>query len=334
MLLLVVGLVVGGAGGAFALLTMSKGKLETLNKQLEGATKESAEQATALATAKDQAKAAKERTSSVEKELGQARERGDKLSAELKAAKEGAEEAAKKAKAELTTEKEKISALETKLSASDGELTKAKAEKQTAEKAVAERKAEADKARAEGDKARADADRTKAELEQARADAAKAQSSADKLAAEISQLHGELETARKSGGSNGKASVDNRAMFAKANGSLDEILRILIETEGQDAAVIADLHGSILASAGDSALKEGIAIAAGRIAKLSSQLGSVVPLQGISSFSIGDDKDCVFSGRAMNCSGELVAVATMGKRSPSDGNFDGAAANINATLNR
>lgn len=144
---------------------------------------------------------------------------------------------------------------------------------------------------------------------------------------EIKRLRAEMEQGR--GGSDLESSVE---LFADAEGSLRQILDILVSREALQAAVLADSRGMVVASAGDEELRDGIAAAAQLFSKTSSTFDGMLPFGALQAFSVRDGQSVVIAGRTFDASGEQVALCTYGSRPPSERALDGAMASLSAAL--
>lgn len=247
------------------------------------------------------------------------------------------------------------------LKANQGDLmqqlegTKAKA--QHAEQSLGQLKAESSKVRAALKDAEAAAHNASAYQQassQAEARARQAEHLANEHASRASQLESNLQQyyqqlqqsqaliqerdqevmrLRAASGSTGTASLEEAmATFAQANGALDQILNILVQTQGQTAAVLADSNGIVVASAGDHALRDGVAAVAQLITRLDSQFQGMIPFSVVRAFDLKDSDQNVFAGRAAAISGETIAVATYGQHVPDPSMLDGAIAALSAAL--
>jgi DNA repair exonuclease SbcCD ATPase subunit len=148
---------------------------------------------------------------------------------------------------------------------------------------------------------------------------------ADRRAKDIQQLKAGIPTESAAGlGQSVEA-------FADAAGSLPDILKILLETEEQKAVVLADANGIVVAAAGDTKLREGMAAASRLVTSLNAQLEGVLPFQSIRAFLLQDDH-AVLTGRTFQCTGETVSLATYGTQEPGRRMIDGAMANVSAAL--
>lgn len=146
---------------------------------------------------------------------------------------------------------------------------------------------------------------------------------------EIKKLRAEASTR---GDQRGSDTTDTTALFADASGSIDKILKLLTEHEGQRASVLADSNGIVVAASGDSSMKDGIAASAQIIAQVSGKLKDMVPMSGIASFSVQDDKNTVLAARTFQSSGELLALATFGSRLPAPKVLESATNNLKLCL--
>jgi hypothetical protein len=127
----------------------------------------------------------------------------------------------------------------------------------------------------------------------------------------------------------GAASVE---AFGDSAGSLEGVLQVLLEQEGQSAAVLADANGIVVSAVGDNSLKDGIAATSRLVDSLVKQLDGMVPFTTLRSYCFQDEASNVLTGRAFACAGETIGLATYGPREPAERIMDGAMANLSAIL--
>jgi len=163
--------------------------------------------------------------------------------------------------------------------------------------------------------------------EQAREVESKAKQLEQEAAAKAKEVHKLQEDLKKAGNGASKG-----ATFDAVKGDLDGILKVLCEHEGQEAAVIADANGIVVAAFGNTNVKEGMAAAANRITKISDQLKGMVDFAQVSAFRISDSGNKVIAGRTFDIAGEMLALATVGGNVPSDKSLDSAMENLSAAL--
>lgn len=120
--------------------------------------------------------------------------------------------------------------------------------------------------------------------------------------------------------------------FGTADGSLEGVLNVLLEAEGQTAAVLADTNGIVVSAVGDKNLRDGIAATSRLVDSLIQQLEGMVPFTTLRAYCLQDEASNVLTGRAFKCAGEVVGLATFGPRPPADRVMDGAQANLSAIL--
>ncbi len=267
-----------------------------------------------LETAKRDSAAAleKEKARATEAE-GKAKEKGDKLTA------------AEKSLEQLKGQVKQLQAAQQDLEASRGKAASA-AEAHAAARQQAEgRVKQAEALAAQTQQALTAA---QGQLQKTQSELAGAQDAADRRAKEVQKLRAEV-AAAKQGGSSLDESVK---AFANADGSLDTILKTLMDSEGQKAAVLADANGIIVAAVGETALKEGMAATSQLIGSIATQLVDMVPFSSVRSYYLQDTQQNVLAGRAFNCQGETIGLATYGSRIPSDRVLDGAMASLSAAL--
>ena len=162
--------------------------------------------------------------------------------------------------------------------------------------------------------------------EQAKEVETKAKALEEEAAEKAKQVHKLQEDLKNAGNGAGSATYDD------VKGDLDGILKVLCEHEGQEAAVIADANGIVVAAFGNSNVKEGMAAAANRITKISDQLKGMVDFAEVSTFRISDAGNKVIAGRTFDVAGEMLALATVGANMPSDRSLDGAMENLSSAL--
>jgi chromosome segregation ATPase len=149
---------------------------------------------------------------------------------------------------------------------------------------------------------------------------------AEKAAHEKSELASKLQEDLK------KAGKPKTADYKGVENDMNGILKVLCEHEKQEAAVIADANGIVVAAYGDGGVKEGMAAAANRITKIGEQLKGMVDFNEVSTFRISDTTNHVIAGRTFDVAGEMLALATVGAQMPSDGSLDGAMKHLHTML--
>lgn len=155
--------------------------------------------------------------------------------------------------------------------------------------------------------------------------------SAERHGREVARLRAELAAAQE-GSASTPGLEESVEVFANTDGTLEGVLRVLMETEHQQAAVLADTNGIVVAAAGETSLKEGMAATSQLVGNIVKQLGGVVPFTELRSYHIQDDSSNVIAGRSFICAGEFIGLATYGPRLPSNRVMDGAMANLSAIL--
>lgn len=167
-----------------------------------------------------------------------------------------------------------------------------------------------------------------AQLEKAQATARKLTETNDRQNKELQRLRADASSARSS-----SSGLDESVeAFSSGDGSLEGVLTVLLEREGQSSAVVADSNGIIVAATGEEDLKESMAASAQVIRTAVRQLDGVVPFTTLRAFMLQDSGANVISGRFFNCAGEDVGLATYGPRIPSERVLDGAMANVSSIL--
>lgn len=145
---------------------------------------------------------------------------------------------------------------------------------------------------------------------------------------ETQRLRAEVSSSRPAGA----GLEESLGIFDEASGSLEGILHVIVEREGQNAAVVADSNGIIVAAAGEGALREGIAATAQLVRSSVRQFEGMVPFEDLRAYSLQDQSSNVIAGRFFKCAGEHVGLATYGPRLPNERVLDGAMANLTAIL--
>ncbi|MBT8494373.1 MAG: hypothetical protein KJO07_15060 [Deltaproteobacteria bacterium] len=129
-----------------------------------------------------------------------------------------------------------------------------------------------------------------------------------------------------------KAGGSSSADYKGVENDLNGILKVLCEHEKQEAAVVSDANGIVVAAYGDGGVKEGMAAAANRITKIGDQLKGMVDFKQVSTFRISDSSNNVIAGRTFDAAGEMLALATVGAQTPSDGSLDNAMKHLHSML--
>lgn len=121
------------------------------------------------------------------------------------------------------------------------------------------------------------------------------------------------------------AKKDEKDPFVSAGRSLESVLKVLIERESQQVAVLADGTGIVVAGAGDEAMRDGVAATSKLIAMATKQLDGVVPFGALRAFLLQDTEKNVIAGKSFDFDGEVIALATFGPKLPSVRALEGAA---------
>lgn len=116
-----------------------------------------------------------------------------------------------------------------------------------------------------------------------------------------------------------------------AKGGLDDILKALIEHEGQKAALLADASGIAIASAGDQDSIDRISAATSTLTGIPKQLDSVLPLGESFAYRLTDGKHAI-AGRSFEADGDFMALTTFGDAAPSDAAISGALSSLRSAL--
>ncbi|MCB9557290.1 MAG: hypothetical protein H6707_14375 [Deltaproteobacteria bacterium] len=103
--------------------------------------------------------------------------------------------------------------------------------------------------------------------------------------------------------------------FADDDGSTDAVLKVLLDSERQSAAVVADSSGIVIKAVGPPEIAEGVAAAAQLVARVGEQLHGMLPIENLSHFVLGDHRH-VLSGRLFTIGDDRVAMATFGAFAP------------------
>ncbi|MFH1131867.1 MAG: hypothetical protein V1754_11070 [Pseudomonadota bacterium] len=180
-------------------------------------------------------------------------------------------------------------------------------------------------------KAQAQIDSLRAALSQTQEAHAKLESEIQKRVGEAKRLRANV-NALQDGIKPISTLEDSVGLFAEASGSLGEILKILVEREGQDAAVLADTNGIVISAVGEVDLKDGMAAASQLVMNLGSRLQGMVTFGTIKSFTLQDVELRVLAGGTFDAAGEQVVLATFGSQAPAARTIDGAIASLSAVL--
>ncbi len=127
-------------------------------------------------------------------------------------------------------------------------------------------------------------------------------------------------------------STDVAALFAPAKGAFDKILDVLLKSQHQTAAVLADTNGIVIAATGDKNLRDGIAAVAQMLTRFGTKFEGMIPFNVVQGFDLRDSESHVIAGRASTLSGEVVALATYGPQSPNADVLDAAMKNLTDAL--
>ena len=107
-------------------------------------------------------------------------------------------------------------------------------------------------------------------------------------------------------------------LFAGTDDSLNDILGVLVNNEGQQAAVISDANGIVVAASGEKDLKDGMAATTQLVDGLTRQLDGMVPFEKLEFFCLQDDASKIIAGKTFYCAGETLGLATYGERRPAE----------------
>ncbi len=133
----------------------------------------------------------------------------------------------------------------------------------------------------------------------------------------LAGLQGDLDEALEAGNAAPAGNADFVKELAAAGGGLNPILQAIVSTEGQNAAILADANGIIVASAGDSETSDNISASAGFLMGIPTQLEGMLPLDGHYSFRLSDQNNTIM-GRTFDVSGDTLALITVGATAPAD----------------
>lgn len=146
---------------------------------------------------------------------------------------------------------------------------------------------------------------------------------------ELARMQNQLEELQAQGGDAINAELS--AAIAAANGGLDDILKALIAHEHQNAAVLADSSGIIIASAGDQDSVDRISAATSTLTSIPKQLDSVLPLGESFAYRLTDNKHAI-TGRSFVSAGDLIALTTIGDEASADASLRGALVGLRSSL--
>lgn len=145
----------------------------------------------------------------------------------------------------------------------------------------------------------------------------------------MAALQVELEEVKS--GAGGAMSPELSTAIDAAKGGLDNILKALIEHEGQQAALLADASGIAIASAGDQDSIDRISAATSTLTGIPKQLDSVLPLGESFAYRLTDGKHAI-AGRSFEADGDFMALTTFGDTAPSDAAIIGALNSLRSAL--
>lgn len=269
------------------------------------------------------------------------------------------EELQKKSANRLDSEKSKLATTEKKLTEATDRINALESQKEQQKSQLKQLQASIQETEAARVKAAANAEtqatarqQLETRFKQAEAIAAQSQETAAQLEAHLQSAKAEIASLKENLESRNKQmratldelnalrqtanepslSTETIELFAQANGSLEGILKILMESEGQNAAVLADNNGIVIAAAGDKNLKDGIAATSQLVGSIAAQLVGMVPFVNVRSYILRDEKANVIAGRAFFCAGQTIGLTTWGARAPSERLLDSAMANLSAAL--
>jgi chromosome segregation ATPase len=166
------------------------------------------------------------------------------------------------------------------------------------------------------------------QLEQSKTSVQTLKKTADRQTKELQRLRADVSSSR----SSSSGLDESFEAFAETDGTLEGVLRVLLENEGQASAVVADSNGIIVAATGEEELKESMAATTQMIRTAVKQLEGMVPFEDLRSYTLQDIGANVISGRFFSCAGEDVGLATYGPRIPNERVLDGAMANLSSIL--
>lgn len=149
--------------------------------------------------------------------------------------------------------------------------------------------------------------------------------------AEIKRLRTDIISLKED--SKSEASLEESVgIFSTAFGSLDEILKTLIEKENQHAAVLADANGIVVSAVANADMKDGIAASTQVVTRVATQLEGLIPFGAIKFFTLQDEETCVICGGTFACDGQTLTLATYGNRIPARRTIEAAITSLLATL--
>jgi len=310
--------VIGGVGGLVAGLViglvMAKSKAAAWEEQLSS-TRDKLEQLKAQSTR------------SLEAERAKLKDASQKLATAVEESKSLKKKADKQAK---ENEAVKGQAQQIQASLQKVDTARGKAEEMAEAHRQARQQAEGRCKQAEGLTAevKQEAQQLRTHLDAATSEKTALQQTVDRQAKEVQRLRADLSAA----GAAGSGLDQSMEAFAETDGSLEGVLNVLLENEGQAAVVLADTNGIVVSAVGEHGLKEGLAASAQLVDSIIKQFEGMVPFGALRSYYIQDDEANVIAGRAFKCAGETVGLVTYGPRVPDQRILDGARANLSAIL--
>lgn len=121
-------------------------------------------------------------------------------------------------------------------------------------------------------------------------------------------------------------------LFAKAEGSLQKILGVLLENDKQQVAVLSDQNGIVVAGAGERKLRDPVAATPQMVATLTRQLDGILPFGALHRFELEDADSRVICAQHFACAGETVGLATYGSAAPDAELVNSAVSQIRSIL--
>ncbi len=147
----------------------------------------------------------------------------------------------------------------------------------------------------------------------------------------LAKIQAELEEAKANSGAAATMSPALQKAMDAAKSGLDDILKALVDHEGQKAALLADSSGIAIASAGDQDSIDRISAATGTLTGIPKQLDTVLKLDETFSYQLSDGKHSI-AGCSLVSAGELIALTLIGTQAPSPAALVGAVERLTAAL--
>jgi len=121
-------------------------------------------------------------------------------------------------------------------------------------------------------------------------------------------------------------------LFADTGDSLNDILGVVANDQQQQAVVLSDANGIVVAASGDKELKDGMAATTQLVDGLTRQLDGMVPFSRLDFFYLQDGDSKVIAGRTFECAGETLGIATYGDSRPAELVLEEAMSHVKVVL--